>query len=153
MEQLPREIERATRYGRPLAVVMCDVDHFKKINDTHGHHIGDEVLKWFVGNLNKTVRHSDWVARYGGEEFVVVLPETNVINAAVAAEHLRSQVAVEPFIAGSTRFPVTASFGTSGWKANVPDDSTLDALMAKCDAGVYASKAAGRNRVTTEAMD
>lgn len=153
MEQLPREIERATRYGRALAVVMCDVDHFKKINDTYGHHIGDEVLKWFVANLKKTVRHSDWVARYGGEEFVVVLPETNVVNASMAAEHLRAQVASESFNAGEKSFPVTASFGTSGWKALVPNESTLDALMAKCDAGVYASKAAGRNRVTTEPMD
>lgn len=153
MEQLPREIDRAARYGRQLSVVMCDVDYFKKINDTHGHHIGDEVLKWFVANLNKTVRGSDWVARYGGEEFVVVLPETNVASSAIAAEHLRAQVAAEPFCAGETSFAVTASFGASGWKAIVPGGSTLDALMAKCDAGVYASKAAGRNKVTTESMD
>ncbi len=153
MEQLPREIDRAARYGRQLAVVMCDVDHFKKINDTHGHQIGDEVLKWFVGNLSDTVRTSDWVARYGGEEFVVVLPETNVASSAVAAEHLRARVAAEPFNDGSTSFLVTASFGVSGWKERVPSGSTLDALMAKCDEGVYASKASGRNRVTTQSMD
>lgn len=153
MEQLPREIDRAARYGRQLSVVMCDVDHFKKINDTYGHQIGDEVLKWFVGNLNQTVRASDWVARYGGEEFVVVLPETNVASGGIAAEHLREQIAVQPFIAGATSFPVTASFGASGWKTNVPSGATLDALMAKCDAGVYASKAAGRNRVTTQEME
>lgn len=152
MEQLPREIDRAARYGRQLAVVMCDVDHFKKINDAHGHHIGDEVLKWFVGNLNRAVRASDWVARYGGEEFVVVLPETNVTSGAVAADHLREQVASAPFSLGTTTFAVTASFGASGWKNAVPSEATLDALMAKCDAGVYASKAAGRNRVTTESM-
>jgi two-component system, cell cycle response regulator len=153
MEQLPREIDRAARYGRQLSVIMCDVDHFKKINDSHGHQIGDEVLKWFVENLCKTVRTADWVARYGGEEFVVVLPETNVANGGVAAEHLRAHVAAEPFIAGATTFSVTASFGASGWQSAVPGGSTLDALMAKCDAGVYASKAAGRNRVTTEGMD
>jgi diguanylate cyclase (GGDEF)-like protein len=153
MEQLPREIDRAARYGRQLAVVMCDVDHFKKINDTHGHQIGDEVLKWFVGNLSDAVRTSDWVARYGGEEFVVVLPETNVASSAVAAEHLRARVAAEPFNDGSTSFLVTASFGVSGWKERVPSGSTLDALMAKCDEGVYASKASGRNRVTTQSMD
>ncbi len=152
MEQLPREIDRAARYGRQLAVVMCDVDHFKKINDAHGHHIGDEVLKWFVGNLNQAVRASDWVARYGGEEFVVVLPETNVARGAIAAEHLRAQVAAAPFSLGATTFEVTASFGASGWQEAVPSEATLDALMAKCDAGVYASKAAGRNRVTTESM-
>lgn len=87
MEQLPREIDRAARYGRQLATVMCDVDHFKRLNDTQGHLIGDEVLKWFVAQVQDAVRNSDWVARYGGEEFVIVLPETNVKSAAVAAEH------------------------------------------------------------------
>ena len=77
MEQLPREIDRAARYGRQLSTIMCDVDHFKKINDTHGHLTGDEVLKWFATTLQSGVRTSDWIARYGGEEFVIVLPETN----------------------------------------------------------------------------
>ena len=153
MEQLPREIERAARYGRLLSVVMCDVDHFKKINDTHGHIIGDEVLKWFVSGLQRTVRACDWVARYGGEEFVVVLPETNVENAAVAAEHLRLHAAEAAFTAAGEPFTVTASFGVSGWKGVVPQGSTLDALIGRCDSGVYASKAAGRNRVTVEGMD
>jgi len=153
MEQLPREIERAARYGRQLSVVMCDVDYFKKINDTHGHHIGDEVLKWFVNTMKRTVRSADWVARYGGEEFVVVLPETNVESGGAAAEHLRAEVANEPFRFGEHNFSVSASFGASGWSGVVPNGSTLDSLMAKCDAGVYASKAAGRNRVTTESMD
>ena len=153
MEQLPREIERAARYGRQLSVVMCDVDHFKKINDTHGHLIGDEVLKWFVTCLQKSVRACDWVARYGGEEFVAVLPETNVSNAGDAAENLRRGIAVAPFVIDKVSFPVTASFGASGWKELVPAGATLDALMAKCDAGVYASKAAGRDRVSVEGMD
>jgi two-component system cell cycle response regulator len=153
MEQLPRELDRGSRYGRQLAVIMCDVDHFKKINDSYGHHIGDEVLKWFVAKLTATLRTTDWVARYGGEEFVVVLPETNVVNGTVVAEHLRSQVAAEPFMSGSISFPVTASFGVSGWASVVPTGATLDALMMRCDSGVYASKANGRNRVTTEALD
>ena len=153
MEQLPREIERAARYKRQLSVVMCDVDHFKKINDTHGHLVGDEVLKWFVGNLQKSVRACDWVARYGGEEFVAVLPETNVRNAGAAAENLRMGIAAAPFSMEQLSFPVTASFGTSGWEGDVPAGSMLDALMAKCDAGVYASKAGGRDRVSVESMD
>lgn len=153
MEQLPREIERAARYGRQLSVIMCDVDYFKKINDGYGHLIGDDVLKWFVLSLQRAVRASDWVARYGGEEFVVVLPETGVINAGVAAEHLRSQVASTAFAGPTVSFPVSASFGASGWKDVVPGGATLDALMARCDSGVYASKAAGRNRVTVEPMD
>jgi two-component system, cell cycle response regulator len=154
MEQLPREIERASRYSRQLSTIMCDVDYFKKINDTHGHLAGDEVLKWFVGHLQSGVRACDWVARYGGEEFVIVLPETNVENATTAAEHLRQQIAANPFVPpGGNGFPVSASFGVSGWQDGVPQAATLDALMGQCDAGVYASKSAGRNRVSVVPMD
>ena len=152
-EQLPREIDRAARYGRQLATVMCDVDHFKRINDTQGHLVGDEVLKWFVGELRHGVRGSDWVARYGGEEFLIVLVETNVANAAVAAEHLRARLAATPFPGVPGGLPVTASFGVAGWQSNVPQGSTFDALVARCDEGVYASKAASRNCVTTRPMD
>jgi two-component system cell cycle response regulator len=153
MEQLPREIERSARYGRQLSVLMCDVDHFKKINDTHGHLIGDEVLKWFAGRLQSSIRACDWVARYGGEEFVIVLPETNVSSAARAAENVCRDIAAGQFASVANCFSVTASFGVSGWKDLVPQGMTVDALMAKCDAGVYESKSQGRNRVSVEAMD
>jgi two-component system cell cycle response regulator len=131
---------------------MCDVDHFKRINDTHGHQAGDDVLKWFVGKLQEGVRACDWLARYGGEEFVIVLPETNVGSAAVAAEHLRGEICASacPVASGIT---VSASFGVSGWKDVVSQGSTLDALIARCDAGIYASKAGGRDRVSVEPMD
>jgi two-component system, cell cycle response regulator len=152
MEELPREIERAARYERELAAVMCDVDHFKKINDTHGHLIGDAVLGWFVSHLQTGVRACDWVARYGGEEFVIVLPETNVSNAAIVAENLRAKISQAPFDSEGVSFPVTASFGVAGWKAAVPQGAALDALIAGCDVGVYASKAAGRNKVSIEAV-
>jgi diguanylate cyclase (GGDEF)-like protein len=154
MEELPREIERAARYGRELAAVMCDIDHFKRINDTHGHLVGDAVLKWFVSKLQACVRStsSDWVARYGGEEFLVVLPETNVSNAAIAAEHLRVEISSSPFESEGVSFPVTASFGAAGWKAAVPRGAALDVLIAACDVGVYASKAAGRNKVSIESL-
>jgi diguanylate cyclase (GGDEF)-like protein len=153
MEQLPREIDRAARYGRQLAAIMCDVDFFKKINDTHGHLIGDEVLKWFANGLKSGVRTSDWIARYGGEEFVIVLPETNVANAATAAEHLRRHISEQPFKLSGQEFTVSASFGVSGWRDKVPQGATLYQLMTRCDSGVYASKAAGRNRITTESQD
>lgn len=153
MEQLPREIDRAARYGRQLAAIMCDVDFFKRINDTHGHLTGDEVLRWFGGALRAGVRTSDWIARYGGEEFLIVLPETNVSNAATAAEHIRGHIAGQPFKAAGLQLAVSASFGVSGWQDKVPHGASLDSLMARCDAGVYASKAAGRNRISTESLD
>jgi two-component system cell cycle response regulator len=152
-EQLPREMERAARYERQLATVMCDVDHFKRINDTQGHMVGDDVLKWFFARLQEGVRTSDWVARYGGEEFLIVLVETNVDNAAVAAEHLRAKIAATPFPGVNGGLAVTASFGVAGWHHNVPQGSTFDALVARCDEGVYASKAAGRNCVTSRPLD
>lgn len=153
MEQLPREIDRAARYGRQLSTIMCDIDHFKQINDTHGHLTGDEVLKWFAASLRTGVRTSDWIARYGGEEFVIVLPETAVGNASTAAEHLRRHISEKPFQGPGQEFPVSASFGVSGWRDKVPKGATLDAVMARCDSGVYASKAAGRNRISTESLD
>ncbi|HEY6645000.1 diguanylate cyclase [Povalibacter sp.] len=154
MEQLPREIDRSARYGRELSVIMCDVDHFKRINDAHGHLGGDEALRWFVTRLQKHVRSADWVARYGGEEFVVVLPETNIVNAGAAAENLRKYIADgRCSLPGADAVEVTASFGVAGWQASVQQGATLDTLIARCDAGVYASKANGRNRVTVQAMD
>jgi diguanylate cyclase (GGDEF)-like protein len=152
-EHLPREIDRASRYERPLSAVICDIDYFKKINDAHGHLIGDEVLKWFVRKVTGATRETDWVTRYGGEEFVIVLPETNLAGAVKAAENLRVAVAAEPFQFEHLTFPVTASFGVAGWFGAVGGGATFDALMAKCDEAVYASKAAGRNRVTAESMD
>ena len=152
-EHLPREIDRASRYGRPLSAVICDIDYFKKINDAHGHLIGDEVLKWFVRKVTGATRETDWVTRYGGEEFVIVLPETNLTGAVKAAENLRVAVAAEPFQFEQLTFPVTASIGVAGWFDAVGRGATFDALMARCDEAVYASKAAGRNRVTAESMD
>ena len=153
MEQLPRAIEHAARYQRPLAVVMCDVDHFKSINDTYGHQCGDEVLKAVAQRLRSGIRAVDWLVRYGGEEFVVVLSETNVSGAAVAAEHMRERLAAEPFVSPCGTMAVTASFGVSGWRGEVPLDASLDGLMARCDMAVYDSKNGGRNRVSVAPLD
>ena len=153
MEQLPREIDRASRYSRRLSAIMCDVDHFKKINDTHGHLTGDEVLRWFVNTLRSHLRKSDWIARYGGEEFVIVLPETNAANAAKCAELLRQHVSSTAFKMLDLELAVSASFGAAGWQEETPKGASFDALIAQCDAGVYASKAAGRNCVTSNPLD
>src|ERR1700686_1279464 len=98
MEQLPRELERCRRYAYPLSVVMCDIDHFKQINDARGHAAGDEVLQQFVARAQKSIRsNSDWVARHGGEEFLIVLPETGHEGAVTVAEKIRTIIAATPF--------------------------------------------------------
>src|SRR6202140_3931043 len=112
MEQLPRELERCRRYAYPLSVLMCDIDHFKKINDACGHAAGDDVLQQFAARAQKTIRtNSDWVARYGGEEFLIVLPETTHEGAVVVAEKIRTLISATPFGTRTGGTPVTAGFG------------------------------------------
>lgn len=149
MEQLQRELERAQRYGHPLSLFLCDVDHFKRINDSFGHQCGDETLVKFAQSLRGCLRDTDWIARYGGEEFVVVLPETGVGAAATVAERCRTELAQAPIQIGAQTLQVTASFGVGGWDGNVPPQATVDGLIAIADAGVYSSKSNGRNRVTS----
>ena len=149
MDQLGRELERSQRYQRPMSLLLCDVDHFKNINDTHGHQIGDEVLISFAQSLKQSLRETDWVARYGGEEFVVVLPETTIADASMVAERCRAELAAAPRKVGELAVPITASFGVSGWEPGTPN-TLLDKLIAAADAGVYASKSGGRNRVTVQ---
>ncbi len=150
MDQLSRELERAKRYDHPLSLMLCDVDHFKRINDNFGHQTGDEVLISFAQSLQASLRDTDWVARYGGEEFVVVLPETSVENAQVVAERCRTELAATPRSMGDSTAIVTASFGVSGWEPGMDAAIVLDKLIAAADAGVYASKAGGRDRVTVQ---
>jgi two-component system, cell cycle response regulator len=150
MEKLPQELERARRYGRPLSVVLCDVDHFKNINDTHGHQAGDEVLKQFAKLLMGSTRGSiDWVSRYGGEEFLVVLPETSAPDAIAFADKTRRAIEAHPFeIAGAT-LRVTSSFGVAGIDSvQTQGDVSVDTLIASADQFLYRSKEMGRNRVT-----
>ncbi|MBC7984576.1 MAG: diguanylate cyclase [Candidatus Obscuribacterales bacterium] len=153
MEQLPSEIDRSARYDHRLAVLMCDVDHFKRVNDTYGHQAGDEVLKRVVTLIKSKIRTTDWISRYGGEEFVIVLPETNFTNAAKVAESLRAAIASQAIDYAGHKLTVTASFGVSGWDRAVPAEAPVDVLIERCDEGVYASKDAGRNRVTAKTMD
>ena len=153
MEQLAKELERSARYQHPLSLMLCDVDHFKRINDTYGHQTGDETLVQFSLVLRSCLRETDWVARYGGEEFVIVLPETNLSAAAQVAERCRSALAKDPLKTGTQVLPVTASFGVSGWQEGVPVGADSAKLIAVADTGVYASKQGGRNRVTTQAQE
>jgi diguanylate cyclase (GGDEF)-like protein len=152
MEQVPIEIDRSSRYKHHLSLVMCDVDHFKKINDTYGHQAGDEVLRRVVALLKQKVRTVDWVARYGGEEFVIVLPETSYTNAVKVAEGLREALSQLSIDFEGSALNVTASFGVTGWDVGVPTEASVDAMVARCDACVYDSKANGRNRVSAQSM-
>lgn len=150
--QLKHEIQRAYRYQHPLSIMLCDLDHFKQINDTHGHQAGDTVLKNCVANISASLRQNiDWVARYGGEEFVIVLPETDAAGCAIVAERIRERVAVNPGAKDEDSIKVTASFGTV---TLVPTDSaslTNPAdLLQRADACMYFAKQTGRNRVVSE---
>ena len=148
-EVLPREITRALRYKRPLAVAMCDIDHFKKVNDTYGHPCGDEVLKQFVLSISELIRHdTDWLARYGGEEFLLVLPETNLENAFNLADRLRKHLAHKSIEIEAHKISITASFGVTGINASRPAGPiTPKAIINAADKYLYEAKTQGRNRV------
>ena len=150
MEQLPRELERCRRYAVPLSMLMCDIDHFKEINDNHGHAAGDEVLQQFVARAQKLIRsNSDWVARYGGEEFLIVLPETGHTGAMAVAEKIRDAICAAPFETRMGETTITASFGVASTAPNGPDSALkTDALIKCADECLYRSKQAGRNRTS-----
>jgi len=145
MEHAEAEMARARRHMRPLAMVMFDVDHFKQINDRHGHATGDEVLRVMTQTCRTIVRQQDIVGRLGGEEFSILMPETDHESAVAMAERLRLALAeLQIPAANGGMVNVTASFGISVWR---PEDS-LDGLLARADAGLYLSKHAGRNRIS-----
>lgn len=148
--QLAQEINRHLRYENPLSLIICDIDHFKKINDTYGHQAGDKILAEFVKRIKDTYRHDlDWCARYGGEEFVVVLPETEPEHAAHYAERLRAHIAETPFANGNQGIAVTASFGVAGIDDTYDDTLSMAKLIKQADSMLYKAKESGRNRVET----
>ena len=148
-EILPREIKRALRYKHSLALAMCDIDHFKNVNDTYGHQCGDEVLKIFVQSITDLIRaDTDWVARYGGEEFMLVLPETKLDDACGLAERLRKHIAQKVIETEEDRLHITASFGVTGFDATTASNNiTPQALINTADKYLYEAKKQGRNRV------
>ncbi len=149
-EQLTTVCKQALRYKRSLTVVLCDIDHFKKVNDTYGHLLGDEVLKAIARALKETIRFGvDWVARYGGEEFVVVLPETADDGALPACERMRQIVADLRFAdSHGGNFLVTASFGYAVMPATATNKAVTGYdLIGMADDCLYRAKNEGRNRV------
>src|SRR5262249_5339803 len=141
---------RAARYGRALSLILCDIDHFKKINDTLGHPAGDDILRQFGPRLQRELRKGvDWVARIGGEEFAIVMPETTYDAALAVARKLRVAVARVAFKATSKSLQVTASFGLCGMdRVPLGEPRLADRVLKIADAALYRSKNDGRNRVT-----
>jgi two-component system cell cycle response regulator len=144
IEFLDREMARCARYGRPLSLVMFDIDHFKKINDQHGHLTGDHVLKEIAKRLHARIRREELLARYGGEEFAAVLPETGKDGAMEFGEQIRQLVDREPFEFEGDSLPVTISVGVA-----TLDGEPLDApsFIKVADENLYKAKRGGRNKV------
>ncbi len=138
-------LSRARRTRGPVSLLMLDIDHFKRVNDTHGHLAGDEVLTGFAAVVRDCLRKEDLLARYGGEEFVVLLPGTEQAAAAALAERMRERVAHAQLHAGNAEVRITLSVGVAGESgAQLP---SLDVMLGRADQALYAAKAAGRNRV------
>jgi diguanylate cyclase (GGDEF)-like protein len=145
-EGLAREIARAARASLPLAVLALDVDHFKRVNDAHGHPAGDEVLRTIAACLAQAARAGDLVGRVGGEEFAAALPGADLAQAREVAERIRARVAAEPVAAGAAAVPVTVSIGVASLGADAADGPSL---LARADARLYEAKRSGRNRVAS----
>lgn len=143
-EALEREIVRARRHARDLAVVMFDIDHFKRINDVHGHLAGDFVLKELARVVQSRIRRDEVLARYGGEEFVAVLPETTLEGAVALAESLRERVASSRFVFQGEAISVTVSLGVT---VLVEEDRAAPEILQRADERLYEAKRGGRNRV------
>jgi two-component system, cell cycle response regulator len=145
-ERIAAELGAAIRHGRPLSVVIVDVDHFKKVNDTYGHLAGDAVLKQVASLLTRSVRPGDIVARYGGEEFVILARDAALADAVVVAERFRSTVREETITFEAHAIRVTSSAGVASLACcgESPDRSTL---LATADRRLYAAKQGGRDRV------
>ena len=148
-ECLVREVKRSRRYERPLSVVLCDIDHFKTVNDTFGHQAGDQVLINVVQSINEVIRSDvDWLARYGGEEFLLVLPETDAKSAILLAERIREQIYEKPTRTNGAEIGITASFGVGGIDIGIQDNRICsETMIAMADKYLYVAKQEGKNRV------
>ncbi len=154
-ENLVGELKRAVRYQRPLSIVICDIDHFKKINDTYGHIAGDQVLQAFAQHLKDSIRSQvDWVVRYGGEEFVIVAPETGLEGAGLMTERIRMAIENKTIAVDKYKISITASFGVTGIDSDTLSSRILPiAILNQVDRYLYQAKREGRNRIVTGPME
>lgn len=134
------------RYNHALSMIMLDIDHFKQLNDTHGHICGDQVLVQLAKFLQQQARQSDVIARWGGEEFLILLPKTNAQEAQQFAERVRKQFLAQEIIFGTIRLSISASFGVTERR---PEDTAIDEMIERADAALYQAKHAGRNCTRT----
>jgi len=146
-ERAKREIERARRHGFPVSVIMMDIDHFKRVNDLHGHVSGDKVLQKMASICLNSIRSTDVVARFGGEEFVILLPDANIDTVKLRAEIIRQRIEEASFETDQGALNVTVSLGVA-----TTDDGTggIMELIERADSALYTAKSKGRNRVETE---
>ena len=151
MEFLEREIAVCVRHGHPLTLVMFDVDHFKKVNDSHGHLAGDAVLKDLSGRIKPRIRREDLFARYGGEEFACVLPSTALPGGIVFAEHLRTLIEERPTLFDNQTIPFTISLGVTTLHRETGVDPA--GLIKRADENLYTAKRTGRNKVVPSLQD
>jgi len=142
--QFQKMLQHSIRHNRPLTVAMLDLDHFKNINDTHGHQLGDEFLKNFCSVVEGNLRPGDVFARYGGEEFIAVLPDSDAMGARRVAERLRLLAGGSGVKRNGKMVSTTVSIGLATFPA---DGSTVEQLLAAADRALYGAKAAGRDRV------
>jgi len=147
-DNLPKAFKRAVRYQQNLSIIISVIDHFKKVNDRHGHQVGDIVLKSFVNILNDSLRKDlDWIARYGGEEFLIILPETDLNGASAAAERFRQTVEDMVTDAEGIEIKITASFGISSITHEVDKSFlTTEDFIKAADRCLYQAKERGRNK-------
>ncbi len=144
--QLEGEVSRARRHRVPLSVLLADLDHFKQVNDRHGHSVGDEVLREVARRVETILRREDRAARWGGEEFLILLPETDASRAQIVAEKIRRSIAETPLTVSELSIPLTISLGVAAWH----EDSNVDELIRRADQALYRAKACGRNRVCVD---
>ena len=150
MKACERELSRAERYGEPIALAMVDIDHFKNVNDKHGHAVGDAVLAHVASLIAHDMRKHDVAGRYGGEEFVILMPQTNTAAATIRMERLRKRIEDNPYVRSGLSVGVTVSIGIAELANHI---TGLESLIGASDRALYRAKRGGRNRIETPCQE